>query len=121
MGCEPALRLLARYVLAVAVADGAAFCYLAGKLRALEAQLDSLIERASRYLAEFVISGDTALLFIRAGALCHARAFLASDSAYAYFHLEAPIFILPFCGLSRRDRHPQLSGPCSDSYLELGS
>jgi hypothetical protein len=74
--------------LAVAVADGAAFCYLAGKLSAFKAQFDALIECTSRYLAEFIISGDTALLFIRTDAFCHARAFLTSDSAYAYFHLN---------------------------------
>ena len=93
MGCELALRLLPRYILAVAVADGAAFCYLAGELRALEAQLDALVERARRYLAELIVSGDTTLLFIRAGALCHARAFLTSDSAYAYFHVMSPVFL----------------------------
>ena len=95
MGCELTL-LLPRYVLAVTVADGAAFCYLARKLSAFKAQFNSLVERASCYLAEFIVFGDTALLFIRTGALCHARAFLASDSAYAYFHLK---LLLPWAGL----------------------
>ena len=79
--------------MAVAVADGAAFCRLAGELRAFEAQFDAFVKGAGRYLAEFIVSGDAALLFIRAGAFGHLRALFTSDTAYAYFHLETPVLI----------------------------
>ena len=85
-----------RYVLAVAVADGAAFRRLARKLSAFEAQFNSLIEGAGRYFAEFIVSGDAALLLVRANALGHARAFFTSDSTHADFHFASPVSICSF-------------------------
>ena len=95
VGRRPTLRLFPRYVLAIAVADGAALCRLAGKLGTLKTKFNSLVEGAGRYLAELVIPGDAARLLIRANALGHARAFFTSDSTHADFHVASPVLLLP--------------------------
>jgi hypothetical protein len=82
--------------LAVAVADGAGFCYLAGKLRAFKTQFNFLIERTGRYLAEFIIPGNTTSFFTWAGSFNHSRAFFASNSTYAYFHFVTPVLSSTF-------------------------
>ena len=85
----PALWL-PRYILAIAIAYGTGFCYLAGELSAFKTQFDPFVERASRYFAELIVPGNTTLFFVRTDTFDHARAFFTSDSTYAYFHGVAP-------------------------------
>jgi hypothetical protein len=76
--------------LAIAIAYGAGFCYLAGKLSAFKAQFDPFVEGTCRYLAELIIFSDATLFLIWTRAFGHSRAFFASDSTYAYSHFASP-------------------------------